>query len=108
MKTAALPYEAQSTTATSNAPVSEVPFADDRVPKAIDLHIDAAHEGVSVSQALATILTTHHGTIPVTLIVERTGLTVLMNEAYYIDGSREVITQLQALLGNTKVGIKEA
>ena len=79
-----------------------------RMPKEINLHIDAAHEGVSVTQALATILTTHHGTIPVTLIVERTGLMVPMNEAYYIDGSREVITQLQALLGNTKVGIKEA
>lgn len=108
MRPATLPGEAQSTAATSNAPVSEVSLVPGRMPKEINLHIDAAHEGVSVSQALATILTTHHGTIPVTLIVERTGLTVPMNEAYYIDGSREVITQLQALLGNTKVGIKEA
>ena len=108
MRRAALPDEAQSKTATPNAPAPEVSLAAGMMPKAIDLHIDAAHEGVSVSQALATILTTHHGTIPVTLIVERTGLTVPMNEAYYIDGSREVITQLQALLGNTKVAIKEA
>lgn len=71
------------------------------------LLIDEAHEGVSVSQALATVLTTHHGDIPVRLRVLSSGMEVSMAPAYRIDGSPAVITALRRLLGQDNVQVEE-
>ena len=71
------------------------------------LAIDVAHEGVSVSRALAVLLQRHHGDIPVRLRVLSSGLEISMAEAYRIDGTPAVIRGLRQLLGEEHVQVEE-
>lgn len=71
------------------------------------LAIDVAHEGVSVSRALAALLQRHHGDIPVRLRVLSSGLEISMAEAYRIDGTPAVIRGLRQLLGEEHVQVEE-
>ncbi|MCI5837346.1 MAG: DNA polymerase III subunit alpha [Veillonellaceae bacterium] len=66
----------------------------------VHLHIDPQHEGQSVTDGLAKIIAAHRGKVPVTLYIERSGMTIPMSEAYYIDGKPETLAQLELLLGN--------
>ncbi len=91
----------RETIAAESAPVPEL-------IRRIHISIDPAHEGVSVSKALSALLERHHGTIPITLKVESSGLEIPMQERYHIDGSQVALEELRNLLGQTKVKIEEA